>query len=163
MKEIIIDKCQTPSDGQKFEDEINLILCSNDKVDIGIELEKLGDKTTLKRFPEHHPILFCPFPLIGANDFPFPIIINSESFIPKEERDGIWLEDTIEGRVNHEVFEQAVELFKLLTKEISRSGWKTLSYYSGLSKILHKCLTWTKNGMMKKFRHPLKSLSQRYP
>ncbi|MBX2982965.1 MAG: ATP-binding protein [Flavobacteriales bacterium] len=124
MKEIIIDKCQTPSDGQKFEDEINLILCSNDKVDIGIELEKLGDKTTLKRFPEHHPILFCPFPLIGANDFPFPIIINSESFIPKEERDGIWLEDTIEGRVNHEVFEQAVELFKLLTKEISRSGWK---------------------------------------
>jgi len=124
IKEITIDKCQTRPDGQRIEDGINLILCSNDKVDIGIEIEKLEDKTTVKRLPEHHPILFCPFPLIGANDFPFPIIINSESFIPKEERDGIWLEDTIEGRVNHEVFEQAVELFKLLTKEISRSGQK---------------------------------------
>lgn len=124
LREISIAKNACQPGVQVSNEEIKLVIGSNGKVDIGIAIEKNSTETTIKELSNHHPILFCPFPLIGANDFPFPLIINSESFIPKEERDGIWLENTIEGRVNHEVFEDAVELFKSLIDQASSSGWK---------------------------------------
>jgi hypothetical protein len=61
--------------------------------------------------------------LIGANDFKFPLAINSISFLPKEERDGIWLADTIEGKTNQGLLEQVVPLFQSITNYASTQKW----------------------------------------
>jgi hypothetical protein len=40
------------------------------------------------------PRLFCDFPLLGTEAFPFPVIINNPTFNPTEPRDGIFLTRT---------------------------------------------------------------------
>lgn len=157
LKEITIDKKLTQLDGQCTNEEIKLIICSDEKVDIGIAVERLSNFTRIKELPEHHPILFCPFPLIGANDFPFPVIINSESFIPKEERDGIWLENTIEGKVNHEVFEKAVELFKILANHVSNNNWQNTFLLFRTLKDSPQVLDLNKGWFEDKIQSPIKN------
>jgi hypothetical protein len=123
LTEFLIDK-KVSKNGDETTSQIPLIICSDESVNVGIEIEKSFDKTQLKEFPKHHPVLFCPFPLIGANDFPFPVVINSKYFIPKEERNGIWLENTIEGKANQALFERAGKLFEILVKYVSEQNLK---------------------------------------
>jgi hypothetical protein len=123
IKQISIEK-KTSENGQDKTEIINLIICSDGVVDIAIEIYELNEKTFIKEFIEHQPLLFCPFPLIGANDFKFPLAINSVSFLPKEERDGIWLADTIEGKTNQSLLERVVPLLNSVTIFASSQKWK---------------------------------------
>ncbi|AYN03587.1 sacsin N-terminal ATP-binding-like domain-containing protein [Flavobacterium sp. 140616W15] len=123
IKLIAIEK-KTFENGQNKAEIINLIICSDGVVDIAVEIYELNGKTYIKEFIEHQPLLFCPFPLIGANDFKFPLAINSISFLPKEERDGIWLADTIEGKTNQGLLEQVVPLFQSITNYASTQKWQ---------------------------------------
>ncbi len=54
--------------------------------------------------------LFCCFPLIGTEAFPFPAVVNSRAFEPTEPRDGIYLtgRDIPEVRRNEQLFGAAV-------------------------------------------------------
>lgn len=64
---------------------------------------------------EKCPRLFVNFPLIGAEGFCFPVVINSKEFEPNEPRSGISLVDnehSADAKVNKKVMEQAVELYK---------------------------------------------------
>ena len=123
IKQITIEK-KTSENGQDKTELINLILCSDGIVDIAIEIYELNGETFIKEFIEHQPLLFCPFPLIGANDFKFPLAINSISFLPKEERDGIWLADTLEGKTNQGLLEQVVPLLQSITTYASIQRWQ---------------------------------------
>ena len=51
----------------------------------------------------------CQFRIIGTENFYFPVIVNSFDFIPKTERDGIWLkkDDDPEVIKNREILEKA--------------------------------------------------------
>lgn len=122
IRETIIEK-EVVNSGN-IPKEFVIITCSNGTTDIAVEVFKEQDEISLKSFEKHQPVLFCPFPLIGANEFPFPIVINSELFIPKEERNGIWLGNTKEGLENQKLFEGTIPLFKILTKYISQQKWK---------------------------------------
>lgn len=53
--------------------------------------------------------LFCCFPLIGTEAFPFPAVVNSMAFEPTEPRDGIYLtaRDIPEVRQNEHLLEEA--------------------------------------------------------
>lgn len=123
IKQIAIEK-KTSENGQDKSEIINLIICSDGTVDVAIEICELNGKTFIKEFIEHQPLLFCPFPLIGANDFKFPLAINSISFLPKEERDGIWLADTIEGKTNQELLEKVVPLLQSIVTFASTQKWQ---------------------------------------
>lgn len=123
IKQIAIEK-KTSENGQDKTELINLILCSDGIVDIALEIYELNGETFIKEFIEHQPLLFCPFPLIGANDFKFPLAINSISFLPKEERDGIWLADTLEGKTNQGLLEQVVPLLQSITTYASIQKWQ---------------------------------------
>ena len=123
IEQIVIEK-KTSENGQDKTEIINLIICSDGVIDIAIETYELNGKTFIKEFIEHQPLLFCPFPLISANDFKFPLAINSTSFLPKEERDGIWLAGTSEGNINQSLLEKVIPLLKLITTFASTQKWQ---------------------------------------
>jgi hypothetical protein len=123
INQFVIEKTTINSDGTQAE-IINLIICTDGTLDIAVEIFEQADKTLIKKFLEHQPLLFCPFPLIGANDFKFPTIVNSTSFIPKEERDGIWLDNAGYGLSNQTLFEKVVPLYFSLCSYASSQNWK---------------------------------------
>ena len=76
------------------------------------------------------PSLYCSYPLIGSEDFQFPMIINSKKFKPNTERNGILNNKTSE--INDLLIVKAVELYEQLLSE-------SLELYTG--KINHLVLT----------------------
>ncbi|WP_431109219.1 sacsin N-terminal ATP-binding-like domain-containing protein [Winogradskyella poriferorum] len=105
-------------------DEIIIITCFGDDINVSFEVIKDQGEVQIKEIEKQQPVLFCPFPLIGADEFPFPIILNSEKFTPKEERNGIWLSNTKEGLENQKVFEKALPLFESLIEYVSIQKFK---------------------------------------
>lgn len=100
---------------------------SNEGVTIALELERLdGDRFTIQDYPENVPKLFCAFPMIGSEGFNFPVVINSEEFVPNRERDGIELSDY--DAENRACIEKAVRAYERLLQIIEEFQW-TQAYY----------------------------------
>lgn len=112
--------------GQKKEN-IEIFTFQNDKVQIATELLAHGDNYTIKDVSSI-PKLFCDFPLIGSEDFHFPIVINSFHFNPLTERDGIWLkgEEDPEVTQNKDLIESGSKLYKDLVAEAIARKYKLL-------------------------------------
>ncbi|ASZ13924.1 hypothetical protein [Chitinophaga sp. MD30] len=77
---------------------------------------------------EKVPKLFCDFPLIGTEEFHFPIVVNSFFFNPQAERDGIWLKghNDPEVKENKKILEDALELYKDLVVELDCDSYKNI-------------------------------------
>jgi len=123
IKKHFIEKSLT-KDGKTDTEVINIIVCSHESIDVAIEVFEMAGNIFIKEFPEHQPVLFCPFPLIGAKDFKFPTIINSISFVPKEERDGIWLDSAGYGLSNQILFETVIVPYFNLLVYAGEKNWK---------------------------------------
>lgn len=89
-----------------------------------------GGKVTLLPIEEETPRLFCDFPLIGAEMFPFPTLVNNPNFNPTEPRDGVWLTTTSKGQdlsaTNKAFIQDAVELYSMLLKHATTHEWGNL-------------------------------------
>jgi len=89
-----------------------------------------GASITLLPIGEDVPRLFCDFPLIGTERFPFPVIVNNPNFNPTDPRDGIFL--TSPPRVHqpseeNKVFmREAVELYFQLLRYATNNKWENL-------------------------------------
>lgn len=87
------------------------------------------------------PRLFLGFPLIGTGDFSFPAVINSLSFTPTEDRDGVFLlhnNDDKENKANIEnqaVIEEACELLIKLLQFVASSGWSNVHLLANIPAI----------------------------
>ncbi len=64
-----------------------------------------------------YPKLFCAFPLIGTENFPFPIIINDRSFYVTKERDNI----LINQECNTRILNNALSLYENLLNAAARN------------------------------------------
>lgn len=67
------------------------------------------------------PRVFVDFPLIGAEQFPFPVVLNSRNFKPNEPRSGITLVDNAQSsdaKCNKALMERAVVNYKLFLHEL---------------------------------------------
>ena len=67
------------------------------------------------------PRVFVDFPLIGAEQFPFPVVLNSRNFKPNEPRSGITLVDNAQSsdaRCNKTLMERAVSNYKFFLHEL---------------------------------------------
>ena len=77
------------------------------------------------------PRLFCDFPLLGTEAFPFPVVINNPTFYPTEPRDGIFLTKTDRPfpQIDHNkgIIEEALALYLLLLDHASENDWQNLS------------------------------------
>lgn len=102
------------------ETNIFILYMASDRVAIAIEVEKIDDDFYIKNIKDI-PKLFCNFPLIGTENFYFPVIVNSLLFSPKTERDGIWLNEDTNKEIleNKALLEEAVGLYKNLVNQIS--------------------------------------------
>jgi|GEM_PF-381655 hypothetical protein len=119
----------TRNDGRK-ETSIFILSLTSDKVTIAIEIEKLNGDFHIKCI-NNVPKLFCDFPLIGTEEFHFPVVVNSFFFNPQTERDGIWLRGDTDKEVleNKELLEEAVGLYRRLIGQISEKRFR--SFFNG--------------------------------
>jgi hypothetical protein len=76
------------------------------------------------------PRLFCDFPLLGTETFPFPVIINNPTFNPTEPRDGVVLTKNertgAHSDENRTIIEEAYALYLILLDEASTNKWENL-------------------------------------
>ena len=105
-------------------ENIYILNSSNEKVAIAAELLKDDDGYKFKNISKI-PKLFCDFPLIGTENFHFPMVVNSFYFNPLTERDGIWLKGETDKEVqeNKQLLLSAIELYKSLIEEIAELNY----------------------------------------
>ncbi len=103
--------------------DILIAQLKNDKVSIATEVKKTDTGYSIKSMKDV-PKLFCDFPLIGTENFHFPVIVNSFYFSPQTERDGIWLKGMDEEVVdNQQLLENSIQLFKDLINKIAEKNY----------------------------------------
>ena len=86
------------------------------KISVNIEL----DNNQVKEIENGVPRFFYDFPLFTTESFNIPIVINSLSFEPKTERDGIYLgnSNTYDVKKNKIILSKSFELFLNLIDEL---------------------------------------------
>ncbi|HTR29415.1 MAG TPA: hypothetical protein VMH27_09090 [Puia sp.] len=84
---------------------------------------------------DNYPRLYFTFPLIGTEEIGIPIIINSNKFDPKKERDGIYLNESENStyETNRKIIEEALKhsskAFTILFSQLNISGIVELFNY----------------------------------
>jgi hypothetical protein len=99
---------------------IKLLFAREDNVAIASIVDETLTGLKIKNL-KTYPKLFCDFPLIGTENFHFPLIVNSFHFNPVTERDGIWLKGEGKEEVdeNREILKKAVSLYEELLDKIT--------------------------------------------
>jgi len=107
---------------------VRLLFTTNGNVSIAAQVVKNEDGYFEVSPLEDIPKLFCNFPLIGTENFHFPIIVNSFYFNPQTERDGVWLKGDNDTEVleNKDLLEQAVGLYEDLIDELNVPAYQHL-------------------------------------
>jgi len=106
---------------------IKIMSCFDEEIEIAIQIsQENNEQTLIVPFPENQPFIFTPFPSIASkeNSIHLPFVVNSTKFIPKEERDGVWLNDERYGVVNQTLFEKVKPLYGNLLNFASLQNWK---------------------------------------
>ena len=103
---------------------------------IAIPVRLSNDTIEITPIHDLTPRLFCEFPLIGTEQFPFPAVVNNPNFNPTDPRDGVFLNHT-ERRdpgieENKLIILEAVALYFELLKYASENGWKNLHLLADL-------------------------------
>lgn len=88
------------------------VLGTND-LSIAVEVDKDENNKFITKYHPQLPKIFCDFPLLGTDDFVFPVVINSSAFNPTEPRNGIHLTDKehIQISENKRLLELSVQLY----------------------------------------------------
>jgi len=130
-----------------------------DDVAVAVELEKdKSEAICFVEYPARIPKVFCDFPLIGTDDFAFPVIVNSPKFNPTEPRNGIYIKDLVneESDENKKLLLKALELYIALLKYSSEKDYQR--YYNVVKVRKPKEETWLSVSWIEK--NIVKSLKQ---
>jgi hypothetical protein len=96
-------------------------------VKIALPLQSNASTYNILSIQKNLPFIFLDFPLIGTENFYFPIIINFPLFEPTEPRDGVYLEEQgEESLANQEIFKVSLELIIGLTDFAVANKWSNL-------------------------------------
>ena len=110
-------------------EEIKKYICVLKKEDVSVATEViLGSKVCIQEYPYKIPRIFCDFPLVGTEDFSFPVVINSPNFNPTEPRDGIFLKDNQNPKIdeNKALINKALDLYIELLDYVSKKDWQNI-------------------------------------
>lgn len=97
--------------------KLDLFVCkinSPNHINLACQLTKVGDCFEIILESESSPMLYCTFPLIGSEQWRFPVVINCNNFYPEVERNGINLLPN-KDHGNIQLIEEARLLFIELT------------------------------------------------
>lgn len=140
----------------------NLVMLVEDSsVKVGVALEIVDNKVWIKPFDQKQPKIFCDFPLVGTDDFPFPIIIDSSLFNPTEPRDGVYLTDSENEKIieNKRLILKACELYNTLLNYASEKNWLGLYNATNIKKINQKewhSAEWIKGNIVERIKSFIK-------
>lgn len=133
---------------------------------IAVELLGVGEKASIQQVKNNLPKLFCDFPLLGTNDFAFPVVINNPYFEPTEPRDGIELESKAEEKQyikdNKSALEAAVELYKAALKFFAQNNYKGIYNIVKIDAQPHKTwlnAEWVENKILEPIKDEIKYLN----
>lgn len=97
-----------------------------------VAIQVLEDAKEVIPISPDTPHLYCDFPLVGTEDFHFPVVLNSRDFEPVTERDRLLLdgntineekqEITNQG-INKKIISKSLELYRQLLTYLSENGW----------------------------------------
>lgn len=140
--------------------ESKIAVLSKEDTFIAIAIEYRNGRIYLKEFAPQIPRLFCDFPLIGTEDFSFPVIINSSAFNPNEPRNGVYLIDQSDLKIdeNKTIILDAVELYFSLLEYASTNNWGNIYLLAKISPIKEKgwiSKKWFKNQVIDSIREKL--------
>lgn len=127
LRQLLINETVENGMGREQTEHRMIYSCSD-----GLTLAACMDaKAGFLKIPELVPRIFVGFPLIGAEHFPFPVVLNSEKFNPNEPRSGITLvdnENSHDAAVNKELMEQAVLLYRHFLHTLVQLGYTGLEH-----------------------------------
>lgn len=105
-----------------------ILLYHRENIDLAIPIKHEDGEIFVEEYPEKIPKLFCAFPLIGTEDFSFPVVVNSTFFNPNEPRSGIYLTDKENKLIdeNKSLMLQALNSYKDLLDYAASHNWKQL-------------------------------------
>jgi hypothetical protein len=97
---------------------------------IAVPVKQTAEGIQILPLAANVPRLFCDFPLLGTEPFPFPVIINNPTFNPTEPRDGIFLSKTERPNPqiahNKTILREALALYHLLLGHAAENDWQNL-------------------------------------
>lgn len=143
--------------GGNSQKSIEVVVLEDDDVSISIEIERIDGKIHIKEFNKLMPRLFCDFPMIGTEDFYFPVIVNSSLFNPNEPRNGIYLTDKVEQKIvdNKELMKKALKLYFSLLEFASENDWQNMFHLAAIRQPNEKnwiSKTWFETELLKPAR-----------
>ncbi|NJL99718.1 MAG: hypothetical protein HC924_13395 [Synechococcaceae cyanobacterium SM2_3_2] len=112
------------------------IILKKPNCQIAISAIRTGSQISLEDLSESDmPRLFCDFPLIGSEHIGIPFSINSSCFHPTEPRDGIFLTDVDNIKVNEnkQIMIEAVSCYIDLIEYASSHEWGNLYHLAAIS------------------------------
>lgn len=115
-----------------FENTVATILEGSSTIALRVKQTDDGG-IKIQKFPNYSPVLYCAFPMIGATDFNFPIVIHSKFFVPNRERDGIEISEYDEE--NRERLIEAKDAFINLIDIVEENKWRNIYHLFNLSKV----------------------------
>ena len=109
------------------------------------------------------PRLFCDFPLLGTEAFPFPVIVNNPTFNPTEPRDAIFLTKTERpnAQIDHNkiILKEALALYLLLLDHAAENDWQHLHLLAATkivgTELARMDQAWYKNAILTPMRETL--------
>ncbi|MBP0030805.1 DUF3883 domain-containing protein [Roseofilum sp. Guam] len=122
---LLVTIVQQKTNSAQQQQTIACLSNSQQTLTLAVEVEPRDNQVySIQEIPDEIPTLFCEFPLIGSETFPYPVVINSPLFNPTEPRDGILLnpDNPIKTPQNKELLEQANLLYAELLHLVS-SNW----------------------------------------
>ncbi len=121
LQQITVEESKNGSRTEK-----KYLLVQGEQASVAVALGSIGDDLACLPVGDT-PRLFLGFPLIGTENFSFPAVINSLSFTPTENRDGVYLGQSgndVANINNQTVIEEACELLVRLLRFVASSGWR---------------------------------------
>ncbi|OQW90690.1 MAG: hypothetical protein BWK78_06405 [Thiotrichaceae bacterium IS1] len=139
---------------------ITIALLTHQKTSIAVEVGQHDQQISLKPFNPDTPRLFCDFPLIGTENFSFPVAINNPFFHPNEPRSGIYLIDKDDHKIqaNKQFMQEAIELYHNLLTYASQNNWQDLYVLASIFVPESKdwlSKEWFKNSVLKPIQDKL--------
>jgi hypothetical protein len=127
------------SQSKVIRDELTFVRLRKGFTTIAMPIFVANDAIELLPISDKIPKLFCDFPLIGTEKFPFPVIINDPDFNPTDPRDGVYLTTSQRPNPlsdqNKNIISSAINLYYELLSEASSHNWQQLHLLAVIHQI----------------------------
>jgi len=127
----------TAADPIGFDDDetSSIVVLTSGLTTIALPVKQTENGIEILPLAANVPRLFCDFPLLGTEAFPFPVIINNPTFNPTEPRDDIFLTRTERpnSQIDHNkrILKEALALYLKLLDHASENDWQNLHLLAG--------------------------------